>query len=388
MNEDSIFVLDDGGQLRPMAEKPYENEDVFQKLLEDWPELLAGSQMNRAAPRRWILVSREAAVPDSEESAGRWSLDHLFLDQDAIPTLVEVKRSSDTRIRREVVGQMLDYAANIVSFWTIHTVKSKFEARCDQRGIDPARAIADLIEKPSEDEEAIEVFWKSVETNLSAGRVRLLFVADRIPDELDRIVQFLNGQMNPAQVLAVQVKQFAGDGGKVLVPRVLGKTAASERAKSTGPREKREWNETDLFPEMGARHGLDVAGVARDIYEWTVGQGLKVRWGSGKDGSFTAGVEGIAEDVLPPGLFTIYTSGAICPRLDDIRKYAPFDDAARMEELVNRFNEIPGIALSATDKYPTVPLTVLVEGKAAATLKGIFQWVQGELRKAAGKEEQ
>src|SRR5262249_3604083 len=31
-----------------------------------------------------------------------WSVDHLFLDQDAVRTLVEVKRGSDTRIRREV----------------------------------------------------------------------------------------------------------------------------------------------------------------------------------------------------------------------------------------------------------------------------------------------
>lgn len=37
-------------------------------------------------------------------------MDHLFVDQDAIPTLVEVKRSSDTRIRREVVGQLLEYS--------------------------------------------------------------------------------------------------------------------------------------------------------------------------------------------------------------------------------------------------------------------------------------
>jgi hypothetical protein len=34
-----------------------------------------------------------------------------------VPTLVEVKRSDDTRIRREVVGQMLDYAANGVVYW-------------------------------------------------------------------------------------------------------------------------------------------------------------------------------------------------------------------------------------------------------------------------------
>lgn len=30
---------------------------------------------------------------------------------------MEVKRSTDTRIRREVVGQMLDYAANGVRYW-------------------------------------------------------------------------------------------------------------------------------------------------------------------------------------------------------------------------------------------------------------------------------
>jgi hypothetical protein len=65
-------------------------------------------------------------VPGSDESLGRFSLDHLFLDQDGIPTLVEVKRSSDTRIRREVIGQMLDYAANDVVYWPIEMIRSRF----------------------------------------------------------------------------------------------------------------------------------------------------------------------------------------------------------------------------------------------------------------------
>jgi hypothetical protein len=34
------------------------------------------------------------------------------VDEAGVPTLVEVKRSSDTRARREVVARMLDYAAN------------------------------------------------------------------------------------------------------------------------------------------------------------------------------------------------------------------------------------------------------------------------------------
>jgi|SRR5579872_2595824 len=60
-----------------------------------------------------------------------WSLDHLFIDQDGIPTLVEVKRGTDTRIRREVVGQMLDYAANAVVYWPVESIRSHFDRTCE-----------------------------------------------------------------------------------------------------------------------------------------------------------------------------------------------------------------------------------------------------------------
>jgi hypothetical protein len=72
--------------------------------------------MNAEQPRRWLPISREVGIPIREDGADSLSLDHLFLDQDAVPTLVEVKRSSDTRIRREVVGQMLDDAAHAVAY--------------------------------------------------------------------------------------------------------------------------------------------------------------------------------------------------------------------------------------------------------------------------------
>ena len=99
-----IYLLRDNDALLPMEEAGYTSEDLLQTLLQNYPDLLAGDQMNEASPRRWLLVDREFGVPDEENGAGRWSLDHLFLDQDGIPTLVEVKRSTDTRIRREVVG--------------------------------------------------------------------------------------------------------------------------------------------------------------------------------------------------------------------------------------------------------------------------------------------
>src|SRR6266536_4640753 len=118
-----------------MTEQPYDSEDILQALIARFPSLLAGDQLDSTSPRRWVLVDREAGLPDDEDAAGRWSVDHLFIDQDAIPTLVEVKRSSDTRIRREVVGQMLDYAANAVVYWPVDYFRAEFEAECRRRGV-------------------------------------------------------------------------------------------------------------------------------------------------------------------------------------------------------------------------------------------------------------
>ncbi|MDQ3927823.1 MAG: hypothetical protein M3328_01620, partial [Chloroflexota bacterium] len=203
-----------------MREQPYDSEDVLQQLLADHPDLLAGDQMNRAEPRRWLLVGREAGLPSLEGESDRWSVDHLFLDQDAVPTIVEVKRSSDTRIRREVVGQMLDYAANAVVYWPVERLQAIYEATCQLRNLDPQEHLAESLG----DDIDWDRYWQLVGTNLAAGKVRLVFVSDRIPPELRRITEFLDRQMTFAEVLAVEVKQYAGKGLKTLVPRLVGQT--------------------------------------------------------------------------------------------------------------------------------------------------------------------
>src|SRR5262249_18990480 len=160
------------------------------------------------------------SLPDKQDGGGRWSVDHLFLDQDAIPTLVEVKRQSDTRIRREVVGQMLDYAANAVVYWPIEKLRATFEANCEQEG----KEAEDVIDARLGEDTVPDVFWEKVRTNLQAGKVRLVFVADYIPAELRRVIEFLNVQMSPTEVLGIEVRQYIGEDLKTLVPRVVGQT--------------------------------------------------------------------------------------------------------------------------------------------------------------------
>ena len=168
----------------------YESEDQLQALLEESPELLLGETAESDSPTRYLLVRREAGVPGAEGDPDQWFLDHVFLDGGGVPTLVEVKRSTDTRIRREVVGQMLDYAANILAHWPPERMRVEFELRCERAGIDPVGEVSDVSGAEYED------YWTRVKTNLAAKRLRLVFVADHIPPTLQTIVEFLNEQMS------------------------------------------------------------------------------------------------------------------------------------------------------------------------------------------------
>ena len=60
-------------------------------------------------------------------------LDHLFLDQDGVPTIVETKRSSDNRLRKEVVAQMLDYASNALIYLPVEEIISKLTSNYPER---------------------------------------------------------------------------------------------------------------------------------------------------------------------------------------------------------------------------------------------------------------
>lgn len=222
---DAIFLMGDSG-LVEMRAQLFDSEEDLQELVARHPELLAGAQMTPGDPRRWMLVRREMGVPRTDGGGDHFSVDHLFVDQDGVPTIVEVKRSTDTRIRREVVGQMLDYAANAVRYWPVENLKATHEAACRRVGRDPLEELRQLVGHDVDPEE----FWARVGEHLAIGRLRMVFVADVVPPELQRIVEFLNEGMSRAQVYAVELPQYVGAGQRSLVPRLIGATAAARQS--------------------------------------------------------------------------------------------------------------------------------------------------------------
>ncbi|NLT38799.1 MAG: hypothetical protein GXX95_11710 [Methanomassiliicoccus sp.] len=225
----SIFLIQNNGILSKMEDTPYEKELDLQRLLAEYPDLLAGDQIDTNQPRRWLLISREMALPSEEDGPGRWLVDHLFVDQDAIPTIIETKRGSNTQIRREIVGQVLEYAANAILYWPVDVLKDNFQNRCRAEGQDPDQVLSQFLNGIFDNQD----FWKRMESNLKSGKIRLLFVSDKIPETLTRIVEFMNQQMRDTEILAVEIRQFVSNDHKALVPRVLGQTEEAKAAKSS-----------------------------------------------------------------------------------------------------------------------------------------------------------
>lgn len=138
---DRIYLVSDDETLKPMEMAPYASEDVLQRLLERYPDLLAGEQVNPDDPCRWLLVKRETGIAHRGDDPARWRLDHLFLDQEGVPTLVETKIEGNPELRRQVVGQMLDYAANLVEDWSAERIQAEFESRCAETGRPPEEVL-------------------------------------------------------------------------------------------------------------------------------------------------------------------------------------------------------------------------------------------------------
>ncbi|HEV7492322.1 hypothetical protein [Baekduia sp.] len=342
-----IFLNHDG-RLVQLTEAPYKTEAVLQELIAQHPKTLAGDEGGSL-----LLVRREASVYDDQDVASHGVVDHLFLDADGVPVLVEVKRSTDTRIRREVVGQMLDYATGAAN-WTVEQLKEWLTARCVAEGLDDVEEIGRLTSDP-------EGFWQRVRENLHGRHLRLIFVADAIPARLRATVEFLNEQLTDCEVLAIEVKQYLDPDGNqtIVVPTVLGNT---EKAKVTkGTRKVRRWDRLSFLEELASKQPAGIVAAVNDILDWADQQpGLAWRFGhGGTDGSIQFGIQNGELRAFP---LVLYSSGWLELPFVRMADYAPFSSQALRQGYVDRVAAIEGFDLppDAAGKRPNLALDVLV----------------------------
>lgn len=214
-----IYLIKEDKELVEINEKKHEKELDFQELIKKYPDLIPGDQIDNVNPRRWLFVGDEVHFPTL--GGGDLRLDLLFIDQDGIPTLVEMKRGDNNELKRDVASQILEYGANILLSLDTRDLRDMVEENSEV-------SVSDFLNKETSEDE----FWEKVYNNLKAEKIRLLVVADEIPNRLQNILEFINRNMDSVEILSIEIKQYTQDKETTLVSRVIGQSIEAQTKKS------------------------------------------------------------------------------------------------------------------------------------------------------------
>lgn len=308
----SVYVVKELGKSEPMKLVHCKDEDKeLQTILKNNFDLLPGDQIDPDVPPRWMLIKREMPVPDPSTGTDRWSIDFFLVDQNATPTFVECKRYLDTRARREVVGQVLEYAANAQYYWNADEIRKHAESTAQENETTVDELFSTVH---SELADSSEAFFREVEKKLKSGDIRIVFFLEQAPPELKRIVEFMNNQMGTIEVLLVEARQYEANGLRVVVPTLFGFTEKIRQIKIAVSTEKSrqpvavDWESFERNAEL---RGLDKPTVdaMRRVYETCKSLRADISWGRGTFiGSFSPKWPSLHATISP---FSICSNGRL-----------------------------------------------------------------------------
>lgn len=186
----------------------YTNEAELQELLAEHPNLVTG----------------EDGVACREFQSGVGPADIVIITQDGSITLVECKLAANPQIRREIIGQLFDYAARL---WKM-PVDEFIHQWESQSGTTPFDVLDDSDGQLRE----------TLAHNLADGRFRLVIAVDQINDQLRRIVEYLNMATPPGTgVIAMEFRRIVEADVEVLLPQTYGSELVN--TKERNPRRDR-----------------------------------------------------------------------------------------------------------------------------------------------------
>ncbi len=200
----------------PLASRVAEggvDEATLQELLFDHPECLPVAAIDPVYGDP-VPICRELRV-----DAG--SIDALYANSLGRLTLCEFKLWRNPQARREVVGQILDYAKDLAALG-YEDLQRQVALALGRKG---GNVLYDLISKRNRD--VIEAdFVENVTRNLRRGEFLLLIVGDGIREEVEEIVDFIGRHSGLHFNLAlVEAALYADRANHLIIqPRVLART--------------------------------------------------------------------------------------------------------------------------------------------------------------------
>jgi hypothetical protein len=160
-----------------------------------------------------------------ELSTSAGPIDVFMVTPSGLPVLVECKLWRNPEARREVVGQILDYAKEL-SRWSSSDLQRAVKQRLKHEG----NPLLELVRAVHPEVDEIR-FNDALTKNLRRGRFLLLIVGDGIREGVEAIAEYVQAHagLHFSLGLVEMPIYVLPDGGRLIVPRVLARTAQITR---------------------------------------------------------------------------------------------------------------------------------------------------------------
>ena len=213
-----------GGGWSPLQPSGFPDEATLHRMVADAPQLLP------------LSGQPEVVVLGSEVALGGGYADIVGVEVGGRPVVIEVKLAGNSEARRAVVAQALAYAAVLHGLTIADLEETVLRAHLERRGYASIRAACEAAGTallPDEDE-----FTRTLAASLERGHARIVFVLDRAPAELVRLVGYLEAVTEGLVIDLITVAQYRIGDELVVVPQRIdpGRTAREDRERTAaGP---------------------------------------------------------------------------------------------------------------------------------------------------------
>ncbi|HYU20243.1 MAG TPA: hypothetical protein VEQ11_16260 [Chloroflexota bacterium] len=188
-----------------LAPAGFPDEAALHKSVAEAPQILplAGSP-------RVIVVGKEVTL-------GSGSADLLGIEPTGRLAIIEVKLAKNAEARRAVVAQVLAYAAYLSGLDPTALQTDILGRHLREREYESLAAAVAANDQDGSFE--LETFSSGLAENLAQGRFRLVFVLDDAPDELIRLVGYLQTITDKLLIDLITVSAYQVEGSQILVPQ-------------------------------------------------------------------------------------------------------------------------------------------------------------------------
>lgn len=198
------------GSWKLLAPSNYPCEKQLHDLVEEAPQLLP------------LSGSPALAIVGREVTLGSGSADLLAVEPSGRMVVIEIKLAANHEARRAVVAQVLSYAAYLHGLTREQLEGYVLREHLAKRGYETLwKAALDASQELDNEPARQKSFEEQLEKSLAEGMVRLVIVLDDAPDDLVRLVGYLERVTDGLVIDLVTVASYEVGGQQLVVPTRL-----------------------------------------------------------------------------------------------------------------------------------------------------------------------